>query len=152
MFIHFWERERDRERGTERERTGEGQRERETQNLKQVPGSELSAQRPMWGSNSQTEIMTWAKSDAPPTEPPRCPLFFTFQEQISLSPSLAFPAFPLLMPHLLLLHSTFHVITSILILPSDLLRTFSWTNKPVTKLMRFLKIIMDAFSGDAKQE
>ena len=29
-------------------------RERGKQNLKQVPGSELSAQSPMWGSNSQT--------------------------------------------------------------------------------------------------
>ena len=37
---------------------GEGQRERErkTQNLKQAPGSELSAQSPMWGSNSQTDV------------------------------------------------------------------------------------------------
>ena len=35
---------------------GEGQREREreTQNLKQAPGSELSAESPMQGSNSQT--------------------------------------------------------------------------------------------------
>ena len=34
----------------------EGQRERETQNPnpKQAPGSELSAQSSMWGSNSQT--------------------------------------------------------------------------------------------------
>ena len=32
----------------------EGQSEGETQNLKQAPGSELSAQTPMWGSNSQT--------------------------------------------------------------------------------------------------
>ena len=31
---------------------GEGQR-RQTQNLKQDPGFELSAQSPMWGSNSQ---------------------------------------------------------------------------------------------------
>ena len=29
----------------------EGQRERETQNPKQGPGSELSAQSPTWGSN-----------------------------------------------------------------------------------------------------
>ena len=37
----------------------EGQRERETQNLKQAAGSELSAQSPMWGLNSQTvKIMT----------------------------------------------------------------------------------------------
>ena len=46
--IYFRERER------ERERTGEGQSEREAQNLKQAPGSELSAQSPKWGSNSQT--------------------------------------------------------------------------------------------------
>ena len=38
--------------GAERER--ERERERETQNLKQAPGSELSAQSPTWGSNSQT--------------------------------------------------------------------------------------------------
>ena len=42
--------------GTERERawTGEGQRERETQNRKQAPGSEPSAQSLTWGSNSWT--------------------------------------------------------------------------------------------------
>ena len=38
----------------ERERVWEGQRERETQNLKQASGSELSAQSPVEGSNSQT--------------------------------------------------------------------------------------------------
>ena len=38
--------------GAERER--ERERERETQNLKQAPGSELSAQSPTWGSNPQT--------------------------------------------------------------------------------------------------
>ena len=32
---------------------GEGQRERETQNPKQVPGFELSAQSLMWGLNSR---------------------------------------------------------------------------------------------------
>ena len=42
--------------GTERDRawTGEGQRERETQNRKQAPGSEPSAQSLTRGSNSQT--------------------------------------------------------------------------------------------------
>ena len=35
MFIHFLR---------DRDRVGEGQRERETQNPKQVPGSELTAQ------------------------------------------------------------------------------------------------------------
>ena len=67
---------------TERDRawTGEGQREWETQNPKQAPGSELSAQSPMWGSNSQTP-RSWPelKSDAQPTEPPRRPNpLFTF--------------------------------------------------------------------------
>ena len=33
---------------------GGAEREKETQNLKQAPGSELSAQSPMWGLNSQT--------------------------------------------------------------------------------------------------
>ena len=35
---------------------GEAERERVTQNLKQAPGSELSAQSLTWGSNSQTVI------------------------------------------------------------------------------------------------
>ena len=52
MFISFSERERERERERESERpAGEGQRERETENLKQAPGSELSAQSPMRGLN-----------------------------------------------------------------------------------------------------
>ena len=46
MFTSERERERERERAR-----GEGQRERETQNPKQAPGSELSAQSPTWGSN-----------------------------------------------------------------------------------------------------
>ena len=54
MFI--FERETDRQ--TDRVQVGEG-RERETQTPKQAPGSELSAQSPMQGSDSQTvEIMT----------------------------------------------------------------------------------------------
>ena len=61
---------------TERDRAwaGEGQRERETQNSKQTPGSELSAQSPMWGSNPRT-ARSWPepKSAAQPTEPPRHP-------------------------------------------------------------------------------
>ena len=40
---------------------GGAERERETQNRKEAPGSELSAQTPTRGSNAQTvEIMTWA--------------------------------------------------------------------------------------------
>ena len=61
---------------TERNRAwvGEGQRERETQNPKQAPSSELPAQSPMRSSSSQT-ARSWPelKSDAQPTEPPRCP-------------------------------------------------------------------------------
>ena len=41
---------------------GEGQRERETQNLKQVPGSEVSAQSPTAGLKPMScEIKTGAK-------------------------------------------------------------------------------------------
>ena len=36
----------------DRAQAGVGRRERGTQNLKQAPGSELSAQSPTWGSNS----------------------------------------------------------------------------------------------------
>ena len=55
MFIYFWERARDRVWA------GEGKRERETQNPKQAPGSELAAQSPTPGSNSDCEITTWAE-------------------------------------------------------------------------------------------
>ena len=43
-----------RETETDRVQIGEGQREEETQNLKQAPGSELSAQSPRRGSNLRT--------------------------------------------------------------------------------------------------
>ena len=43
-----------RKRERDRVQAGEGQRKRETQNPKQAPGSELSAQSPTWGSNSRT--------------------------------------------------------------------------------------------------
>ena len=46
-FIYFWDRER-------QSMNGEGQRERETQNRKQAPGSEPSAQSLTRGSNSRT--------------------------------------------------------------------------------------------------
>ena len=42
------------ERKRDRAWLGEGQRERESQNLKQDPGSEVSAQSPMRGSDPQT--------------------------------------------------------------------------------------------------
>ena len=35
-------------------RVGEEQKERETQNPKEAPGSELSAQSPTWGLNART--------------------------------------------------------------------------------------------------
>ena len=50
MFISEGERERGRE--TEHEQ-GRG-RERGRQNLRQAPGSELSAQRPMWAQTHRT--------------------------------------------------------------------------------------------------
>ena len=48
MFLFIFEIETEHEQGRGRER------ERETQNPKQAPGSELSAQSPMRGSNSGT--------------------------------------------------------------------------------------------------
>ena len=56
LFINFlmfiFEREREKKRERERALAGEGPRERDTQNLKQVPSSELSAQSLTQGSNS----------------------------------------------------------------------------------------------------
>ena len=49
MFIFERERKRERERKHKQRRGRKSQR----QNLKQAPGSELSAQSPMWGLNSQ---------------------------------------------------------------------------------------------------
>ena len=52
--------------------SGAGTEKEEAENLKQVPGSELSAQSLTWGSNPQTAISRpEPKSDAQPTEPPR---------------------------------------------------------------------------------
>ena len=48
--VHMVFREIERER--DRVQVGEEQRERETQNRKEAPGSELSAQSLAWGSNS----------------------------------------------------------------------------------------------------
>ena len=75
-YVFIWERERERDI----EQEGERQRERETQDPKQTPGSELSAQSPTRGSNPRT-ARSWPepKSGAQPTEPPRRPqniLFF----------------------------------------------------------------------------
>ena len=49
---------------SERDRVwaGEGQREKETENPKQAPGSELSAQSRMWGLElTNCEMVTWAE-------------------------------------------------------------------------------------------
>ena len=65
----------------------EGQKERETQNPKQVPGSELSAQNPTWGSNSLTaRSRPEPKSDTQLTEPPRRPqnIFITVSYKITV--------------------------------------------------------------------
>ena len=51
---------------------GGAEREREAQNLKQAPGSELSAQSAMWGSNPLTvRSSPEPKLDAQLTEPPK---------------------------------------------------------------------------------
>ena len=52
MCIYFWERERERDRNGAW--IAKGQREKETQNPKQAPGSEPSAQSLARGSNSWT--------------------------------------------------------------------------------------------------
>ena len=72
MFIKNIETECERGRGRERER--------KTQ-TEEAPGSELSAQSPTRGSNSQAmRSRPEPKLDAQPTEPPRHPLlcFFNF--------------------------------------------------------------------------
>ena len=59
---------------------GEGQRERETQNRKQAPGSEraISPEPDAGLELPDREIVTWLKSDALPTAPPRRPSYFFF--------------------------------------------------------------------------
>ena len=58
---------------------GKAERERETQ--KQTPGSELSVQSPMLGSNPQTaRSQPEPKSDTQPTEPPRCSSTFLLKK------------------------------------------------------------------------
>ena len=71
MFI--FDRERDRAWAEK------GQRERETQNLKQAPGSELSAQSPMWSLNPRA-VKSWPelKLDAQLTKSPRRPSIWYF--------------------------------------------------------------------------
>ena len=73
MFIFERETETEHERGRGRER----QRQAETQNPKHTPGSELSAQSPMQGSNSgAVRPRPEPKSDAQLTEPARRPWTF----------------------------------------------------------------------------
>ena len=61
------------ERERERWCVGEGQRERETQNPKQAPGSELSAQSPVRGSNSEARPwahdLSWSQTPNRPSHP-----------------------------------------------------------------------------------
>ena len=61
FFIKFFKvylflRERQRQRQRQRQSVSEGgaEIESETQDLKQAPGSKLSAQSPVWGSNPRT--------------------------------------------------------------------------------------------------
>ena len=75
MFIYFWERDR--------AQAGEGQRERETQNPKQAPGSELSAQSLTRGSNPQTpELMTWAEVGRLTNWATQAPQFFLYSTSV----------------------------------------------------------------------
>ena len=63
-----------RERNRQSAGGGGEEREKKTQNPKQAPGSELSAQSPTQGSNPRTvRSRPELKSDASPTEPPRRP-------------------------------------------------------------------------------
>ena len=75
MFYYLLLRETEHERGRSREK------EKETQNFKQAPGSELSAQSLTRGPNPQT-ARSWPelRSDAPPTEPPRRPAIGHFPD------------------------------------------------------------------------
>ena len=82
FFMFIFERERDRQ-----SQQGRG-KERATQNGKQAPGSGLSAQSPVGGSNPQT-VRSWLelKLDAQPTEPPRCPCISYFKTKDNYTPS-----------------------------------------------------------------
>ena len=83
----------------ERAWVGERQGERETQNLKQAPGAELSAQSPMRGSNSQTvRSRPEPKSDTQPTEPPRRPCFLELFFHVIIYPSLGSAVWILFLP------------------------------------------------------
>ena len=75
------ERERERESVCMCVSVEEEQREGEAQNPKQVPGSELSTQSPMRGSNSGTvRSRSELKLATQPTEPPRRPSLQFFVE------------------------------------------------------------------------
>ena len=75
-----------------RERASREGAQRETQNPKQAPGLELSAQSPTRGSNSQT-ARSWPelKSDAQPTEPHWRPSIIRFLN----SDRMTFAVFPI---------------------------------------------------------
>ena len=66
MFTYLRERQRQRDREREIQSVSRGgghQRERKIQNPKQAPGSELSAQSPMWGLNPWTwdHDLSWSQ-------------------------------------------------------------------------------------------
>ena len=86
-------------RDRERQSTSRGGAERDTQNPKQVPGSELSAQSPMQVSNPWT-VRSWPelKSDAQLTETPRHPIAI-----ISLN-NLSAPFLPLFFSGIPIMH------------------------------------------------
>ena len=59
FYVYLFLKERGRETETETESRGGPERERETQNPKQAPGSEPSAQSPTWGLEpTNREIVT----------------------------------------------------------------------------------------------
>ena len=90
--VYFWERERERERASERvPEQGRGREKRETQNLKQAPGSNLSAQNPMWGSNPQTgeswpEVMSVLNRVSHPGTPLLFSVYWSFTSLVRLIP------------------------------------------------------------------
>ena len=73
MFIYFWDREK-------QSMSGEGQWARETQNPKQVPGSERSAQSPTWGLNPPT-MRSWPEVGRLTDWATQAPLSFPFIDE-----------------------------------------------------------------------
>ena len=88
MFIHFWKRDRDRDRAW----VGEGQRDRRRQNLKQAPGSELSAQNLMRVSNPQPWDHDLSRSWTLNRQATQAPQFrFLLSRHLKTKPCLYYP-------------------------------------------------------------